>query len=146
MPQNITGLQNIIAACVKHKVRRLVYVSTFSVYEPFPDGLVSEETRDGDRSWIYARTQARYGEAGSCRQCVEQNLPATIVQPTIVYGPFSKPWTNAPAENLIYGTVVLPDPGEGLCNAVYIDDLVDGFILAATHPAAIGERFILSGP
>jgi len=68
------------------------------------------------------------------------------VQPTIVYGPFSKPWTNAPAENLIYGTVILPDRGEGLCNAVYIDDLVDGMMQAATHPGAIGERFIMSGP
>lgn len=144
-PQNITGLQNIIAACAKHKVRRLVYVSTFSVYEPFPDGLVSEETRDGDRSWVYVRSKLEMEEQ-VLKAAREQGLPATIVQPTVVYGPFSKPWTNAPAENLIYGTVVLPDRGEGLCNAVYIDDLVDGLILSAVHPAAIGERFIVSGP
>src|SRR5581483_5096919 len=55
--QNLAGIQNLIAACVKHKVRRLVYVSTFSVYEPFPDGALSEETRDGDRSWIYVRSK-----------------------------------------------------------------------------------------
>ncbi len=144
-PQNITGLQNIIAACAKHKVKRLVYVSTFSVYEPFPDGRVSEETRDGDRSWVYVRSKLEMEEM-VLAAVREQKLPATIVQPTVVYGPFSKPWTNAPAENLIYGTVVLPDRGEGLCNAVYIDDLVDGFVLAATRPEAIGERFILSGP
>src|SRR5262249_41412959 len=35
---------------------------------------------------------------------------------------------------------------EGLCNAVYIDDVVDGLILAALSPAAVGERFIISGP
>jgi len=144
-PQNFTGLENIIAACLKHKVRRLVYVSTFSVYEPFPDGRLSEETRDGDRGWVYTRSKLTMEEM-ILKAVAEQNLPATIVQPTIVYGPFCKPWTNAPAENLIYGTVVLPDRGEGLCNAVYIDDLVDGFILAATRPEAIGERFIMSGP
>lgn len=143
--QNMTGLENIIAACVKHQVRRLVYVSTFSVYEPFPDGLINEETRDGDRGWMYTRIKLDM-EARVLRAVREQNLPATVVQPTIVYGPYSKPWTNAPAENLIYGTVVLPGRGEGLCNAVYIDDLVDGFILAATQPSAIGERFVLSGP
>lgn len=145
VPQNMTGLENIIAACVKHKIKRLVYVSTFSVYEPFPDGLVSEETRDGDRGWMYTRTKLDM-EARVLRAVREEKLPGTVVQPTIVYGPYSKPWTNAPAENLIYGTVVLPDRGEGLCNAVYIDDLVDGFILAATEPRAVGERFILSGP
>lgn len=143
--QNMTGLQNIIAACEKHKVRRLVYVSTFSVYEPFPDGIVSEETRDGDRNWLYVRSKLEMEEM-VLKAVREKGLPATIVQPTIVYGPFSKPWTNAPAENLIYGTVILPGSGEGLCNAVYIDDLVDGFILSAVHPAAIGERFIMSGP
>jgi predicted dehydrogenase/nucleoside-diphosphate-sugar epimerase len=145
LPQNMTGLENIIAACLKHKVRRLVYVSTFSVYEPFPDGLVNEQTRDGDRGWMYTRTKLDM-EARVFQAVREQKLPATVVQPTIVYGPYSKPWTNAPAENLIYGTVVLPNRGEGLCNAVYIDDLIDGFILAATQPSAIGERFILSGP
>ncbi|HJU33009.1 MAG TPA: NAD-dependent epimerase/dehydratase family protein [Hyphomicrobiaceae bacterium] len=143
--QNITGNENLIAACARHKVRRLVYVSTFSVYEPFPDGPLDEETRDGDRGWIYVRSKLEM-EAQVLKAAKEHGLPATIVQPTIVYGPFSKPWTNAPAENLIYGSVVLPDRGEGLCNAVYIDDLVDGLILAAVHPAAIGERFIMSGP
>jgi nucleoside-diphosphate-sugar epimerase len=143
--QNITGNQNLIEACAKHKVGRLVYVSTFSVYEPFPDGPLSEETRDGDRNWIYVRSKLEMEEQ-ILKAAREQGLPATIVQPTIVYGPFSKPWTNAPAENLIYGSVVLPDRGVGLCNAVYIDDLVDGLILAAVHPGAVGERFIMSGP
>jgi nucleoside-diphosphate-sugar epimerase len=144
-PQNVTGLENIIAACARHKVRRLVYVSTFSVYEPFPDGRVSEETPDGDKSWVYVRSKLDM-EAQVLAAVRERHVPATIVQPTVVYGPFSKPWTNAPAENLIYGTVVLPDRGEGLCNAVYIDDLVDGLILAATRQEAVGERFIISGP
>ncbi len=142
---NMKGLENIIEACVRHKAKRLVYVSTVSVYEPFPDGLLSEKTRDGDRGWMYTRTKLDM-EARVLKAVREQGLAGTIVQPTIVYGPYSKPWTNAPAENLIYGTVVLPDRGEGLCNAVYIDDLVDGFILAATQPGAVGERFLLSGP
>jgi nucleoside-diphosphate-sugar epimerase len=67
------------------------------------------------------------------------------VQPAIVFGPFGGAWTKWPAENLIYDTVVLPED-DGLCNALYVDDLVDGLILAAMERAAVGERFILSGP
>lgn len=143
--QNIDGTQNLIDASVAHKVSRFVYVSTFSVYEPFPDGPLSEETPDGDRNWMYTRTKLDL-EQLVFSAVKERGLPGTIIQPTIVYGPFSKPWTNAPAEMLLWGEVILPGKGEGLCNAVYIDDLIDGFILAAVNPAAIGQRFVMSGP
>jgi predicted dehydrogenase/nucleoside-diphosphate-sugar epimerase len=143
--QNLDGTRHIVRACEAHGVRRLVYVSTFSVYEPFPDGVLTEETRDGDPSWVYVRDKLAM-EAEVLAAARERRVPATIVQPSIVYGPFCKPWTNAPAEMLITGEVVLPDQGEGVCSAVYIDDLVDGMLLAATRPEAVGERFILSGP
>ena len=144
--QNTKGLRNLIAIGGLRGVRRLVHVSSFGVYEPFPDGPLTEKTRDGDRSSPYVSTkldleQIVFDSAG------RSGAPVTIVQPTIVYGPFSKTWTNAPAEMLIHGNLILPDHGEGLCNAVYVDDVVDGLMLAAiSPPAAVGERFIISGP
>lgn len=142
---NLNGMERLIAASLQQKVKGFVYVSSFSVYEPFPDGPLTEETRDGDRSWIYARNKLDL-EARVFRAAHQEGLSASIVQPSIVYGPFSKPWTNAPAEMLLTGEVILPDLGEGLCNAVYIDDLVDGLVLAALRPEAKGERFIMTGP
>jgi nucleoside-diphosphate-sugar epimerase len=143
--QNVHGLRNIIEACVAHSVRRLVYVSSCAVYEPFPDGPLTEESPDGDRSNLYIDTKLEM-ERMIFEASRNRGLPGTIVQPAIVYGPFCLPWTNTPAEKLIFGDVILPDRGEGLCNAVYIDDVVDSLILAAVSPAAIGERFLISGP
>ncbi|MBU8541468.1 NAD-dependent epimerase/dehydratase family protein [Falsiroseomonas tokyonensis] len=143
--QNLTGTRNLIDACVASKARRFVYTSTFSVYEPFPDGPLTEETRDGDKSWVYTRTKLELEQA-VLDAVRTRGLQGTIVQPTIVYGPFSRPWTIAPAEMLLYGTVILPDRGEGLCNAVHVDDVVDAMILAAQRPEAVGERFVISGP
>ena len=143
--QNIDGLRNLARACAKHSVRRLVHVSSFAVYAPFPDGPLTEGTRDGDRSVAYTKAKLELEEI-VLDFARDGEVPATVVQPTIVFGPFCKPWTNAIAEMLIYGEVVLPDRGEGVCNAVYIDDLVDGLMLAAVCPAAVGERFIISGP
>jgi predicted dehydrogenase/nucleoside-diphosphate-sugar epimerase len=142
---NLDGLEQLIAASARRKVAGFVYVSSFSVYEPFPDGVLTEETRDGDVSWTYARNKLDL-EARVFKAVREDGLKASIVQPTIVYGPFSKPWTNAPAEMLLTGEVILPDHGEGLCNVLYIDDLVDALVLAAKRPEAVGERFIVSGP
>ncbi len=143
--QNLDGTGNIIEACLRRSVRRLVHVSSFSVYEPFPDGPLSEATRDGNRAWAYIDTKLRL-EDQVLSACSARGLSACVVQPSIVYGPFCKYWTNAPAEMLIHGEVVLPGQGEGMCSAVYVDDLVDGMILAATEPRAQGERFILAGP
>jgi nucleoside-diphosphate-sugar epimerase len=143
--QNIEGLSNLIEASATHSVQRLVHVSTFAVYEPFPDGPLTEESPDGDRSNTYVDTKLDL-EKMAFDAARNRGVAATIVQPSIVYGPFCLPWTNSPAEMLIFGDVILPDQGAGLCNAVYIDDVVDGLIRAAVSPAAVGERFIISGP
>ncbi len=144
--QNLEGTRNLLAAAGRGSgVRRFVHVSTFSVYEPFPDGDLTEETADGDRAWMYVRSKLDLEQevlaaarAGDC--------PGTVIQPVIVYGPFGKAWTNAPAEMLLFGTVILPDAGEGLCNCVHVDDLVDALLLAAVRDEAIGERFMVAGP
>jgi nucleoside-diphosphate-sugar epimerase len=143
--QNIDGLRNIVEACASHSVKRLVHVSTFSVYEPFPDGPLTEESPNGDRASDYIDTKLDLEEIifAAVRN---RHVAAAIVQPTIVYGPYSVPWTIDPAEHLIFGDVILADGDQGVCNAVYIDDLVDGLILAAVSPAAVGERFLMSGP
>ena len=41
--------------------------------------------------------------------------------------------------------IALPAAGLGLCNAVYVDDVVSALMLAAEHDAAIGEMFLISG-
>ena len=142
---NRAALGHVIDGCIAHGVGRLVHVSTFSVYGPYSDGPLNEDAPDGDRSQEYARTKLEL--EGDVLDAVRgRGLRGTILQPTIVYGPFSKPWTINPAEQLMLDTLVLPDRGEGLCNALFVEDLVDALMLAATRPDAVGERFIVSGP
>jgi nucleoside-diphosphate-sugar epimerase len=76
----------------------------------------------------------------------EHDLATVVIQPTIVYGPFCRPWTLTPITQLREGRVVLPGDKQGLCNPVYIDDVVNALILGAESPAAVGERFLISGP
>ena len=142
---NLDGLEQLLAGAIRQKVKGFVYLSSFSVYEPFPDGKLTEETRDGDISWPYARNKLDL-EARTLKAARDEGVPACIIQPTVVYGPFSRPWADAPAQMLITGEVILPDAGEGICNAVFIEDLIDAMLLAAQRPEAVGERFIVSGP
>jgi len=139
----VDGSRNIAHAVLRHKVRSLVYVSSISVYEPMADGDLDEMAPKQPSGWTYPDTKKKAEEV-MLEFHKRQGLPVIIVQPTIVYGPFVKSWTQGPLNQLKSGTVILPDDGSGLCNAVYIDDVVDSFILAATNPKAIGETFLIS--
>jgi nucleoside-diphosphate-sugar epimerase/choline dehydrogenase-like flavoprotein len=140
---NPPALRALIDAC--RGCGRLVHLSSFVVYEPSGDGEVTEDSPETRAEGGYAHTKLGL-EAELMRAVREDGLPAAILQPTIVYGPHSRPWTDAPADMLRFGTVVLSDAGQGICNAVYVDDVVRAMVLAATDDRAVGERFLISGP
>ena len=141
---NIEGIRFLTNACIKHDVR-LVHLSTISVYEPLKDGDLEESAKSLPSGLAYTDTKIELEEE-IFRRTVEDSLQAVILQPTIVYGPFSNPWTIGPVQNLLSGHVVLPNNGQGLCNAVYIDDVCEAIILSAGQDDAVGERFLISGP
>ena len=143
--KNIIGTKLIAEACLKYKVNRLIYVSSFSVYEPLQDGDLDESSPMPPCDWEYANNK-RQIEQELLRYFREKGLPVVILQPTIIYGPFSKVWTDGIISLLRTGRVVLPDNGDGLCNAVYIDDVVNALILAAiAGDNIVGESFLISG-
>jgi nucleoside-diphosphate-sugar epimerase len=141
---NIDATNALIAACLKENAR-LVHVSSLAVYEPLKDG-------DLDESLAPVRSGLRYSDAKlDVEELVldavaNKGLDASVILPTIVYGPYGKAWTSGAANQLATGTVVLPDHGEGMCNAVYVDDVCQAMIRAAATPAARGRRYLISGP
>ena len=141
---NLAGAEALAGACLRHGVRRLVYLSSFSVYEPLASGEIVETSAwpACEQPYVLAK---RRTETALLARVRTGGLPVVILQPTVVYGPFCKPWTITPARLMRTGRIVLPDGGEGLCNAVYVDDLVDAMLLAADARGATGERFLVSG-
>jgi nucleoside-diphosphate-sugar epimerase len=140
---NATGMEALIQACINNGAR-LVHVSTISVYEPLPDS-------DLDESHAVVHSGIPYSETkiGVEEQVLEaeknRGLDATVVMPTIVYGPYGKAWTLAPVSQMSSGTVLLPEMGNGLCNAVHVDDVCQALIRAAVRPEAKGHRYLISG-
>ena len=142
--RNLAGIRAVAEACRRHGIERLVHVSSMSVYEPLSDGILDESSPAEVSGWEYPDTKLAV-EREVLRYADEHGLRAVVLQPTIVYGPFSAAWTMWPLQQLRTGQVVLPDNGGGLCNAVYVDDVVDAIILAAQSDAAVGERLLVSG-
>jgi len=143
--RNLDGARALAEASLRHGVRRLVYVSSISVYEPLPDLEVDESTKSEPCGWTYPDNKLAV-ENMLLEFGAGHGLPVAVLQPTIVYGPYSRPWTLDPVIRLRSGRVVLPDDGGGVCNPVYVDDVVAALLAAAEDEAAVGERFLISGP
>ncbi len=130
-------------ACATMGVR-LVHVSTAAVYEPLPDGELDETGGSAGPGSDYKQIKLAI-EAVLIQLSHDNGLDVIILQPTIVYGPAGRAWTDSPARELLTGTVVLPNGGGGLCNAVYVDDVCQAVIAALSADMPSGERILVSG-
>ncbi|WP_284163981.1 NAD(P)-dependent oxidoreductase [Frigidibacter sp. SD6-1] len=138
---NVAALETLIAAAEAEGRARIVHTSSIVVYDDWPAGTLTESSpmdRPGGSPYRQAKVAME-------RRLMGSPLPVAILQPTIVWGPGSSLWTDGFAEALIAGAVVLPEP-EGLCQGVYVDDVVQACLRAAVLPDLGRERFIINGP
>ena len=141
---NEEGLANIGELAIRRGVERLIHLSSVAVYGTEPPEAVTEETPVRLSSNDYGNSKIR-AEA-ICQDFQKRGLPAVIIRPTIVYGPFSPIWTIGAIKRVLSGGWENTSDITGLCNPVYVDDLVNGLFLSVENDAAIGQIFILSGP
>lgn len=143
--QNLAVHRAVAEGCVRARVRRLVHLSSVAVYDGWPHADLDEAaTRRGPGSEY--KTAKCAMEEDLARRAEAGSLESVILQPTIVYGPFSGQWTDQFVEWLETGTVSLPRAGLGRCNGVYIDDLIEALLLAAVEPRAAGATYLVNGP
>ncbi|MCW3780085.1 NAD-dependent epimerase/dehydratase family protein [Defluviimonas salinarum] len=138
---NLAAFDLLADAAARAAVGRIVHASSIVVYDGWPGGDLDEASPWGGSGGSGYRAVKIAME----RRLLAGTLPAAILQPTIVYGPGSALWTDSFALALARGAVVVPEP-EGLCNGVFVDDVVQAALRAAALPDLGHERFIVSGP
>ena len=142
---NRVGTERTLEAAHRAGAKRVVYLSTLMVYGKTADGDLDETAprrRFGnaysDSKLDAERIASQYSSSG--------RVPVAVLQPTAVYGPYGGVWTVQQLAELKRGRMILVNGGDGLANAVYVDDLVSAMLLAAEKDAAVGEAFLISGP
>jgi len=130
------------AACRQAGVRRLVYLSSAVVMGSSPEPGTDENTplKENQRfeynvSKVMAERRLRKLMGDGAVECV-------LLRPCIVFGPRSTYWSAQLASDLLAGKAYLINGGKGICNTIYIDNLVELMVLCATHPAATGNTYI----
>lgn len=86
---NVNGTRNVIDQCLRHHVKRLVYVSSVhAIPEPAEKATISETTSFSKElvNGAYAATKAEATQA--VMEAVQKGLDAVIVHPSGIIGPY----------------------------------------------------------
>jgi nucleoside-diphosphate-sugar epimerase len=142
---NRAGTERTLEAAHRAGVKRVVYLSTLMVYGQTADGDLDETAPRRRFGNAYSDSKLD-AEATALQYSRSGRVPVAILQPTAVYGPFGGVWTVQQLAELKTGRMILVNGGDGLANAVYVDDLVSAMLLAAEKDTAVGEAFLISGP
>jgi predicted dehydrogenase/nucleoside-diphosphate-sugar epimerase len=138
----VEGTRNVLAACRKHGVEKLVHVSSLSVidwagaqaFAPVDENTPFEPRAEERGSYTRAKLEAEKLVAAEAAR----GLPVVIVRPGQIFGRRIPLMTGAVARRAGGRYVVLGD-GEMPLPLVYIDDVVDALMLAAKSNLRAGE-------
>lgn len=134
---NIDGVRNVMEEALRAKVKRVVHVSSVSVYG-FP--LANEITED--TSWVkraddlYVTTKQQ-GEMVALSYH-KKPIEVVVIRPAWVYGPNDRTTSLKLLPELEKKRLPYIDHGKHVLSPIYIDNLVDAMIMAGKNPNASG--------
>jgi 2-alkyl-3-oxoalkanoate reductase len=133
----VQGTRNVIDACLRHGVKRLVYVSSLSVLDhggsrgaPILENAACEPHPDRRGAYTQTKLAAERLVLDAIR---DQALPAMILRPGQIFGPGAEKGSPSGAFG-IGGRWIVNGPGRHLVPLVYVDDVVDALLAAAQAP------------
>jgi len=142
---NVEGTRNVVEACLKSGVKRLVYTSSVHAIAEPPHGTVIDETLPFDSD----KTVGKYGKSKTLATLevlkgVKRGLDAVIVCPTGVIGPYDYRISEIGQLILSFTKRKLKAYLDGAYDFVDVRDVAKGLILACEKGRA-GQSYILSG-
>jgi nucleoside-diphosphate-sugar epimerase len=140
---NVEGTENILEAAVHAGVKKFVHMSSVAVYGLNPPDGADENTAYQPCGYLYCDTKIAAEEIVWAYHR-EKKLPVVVIRPAPVYGPHSKQWSILPIKMIKSGQMMLINKGTGLCNYVYIDNLIDATLLATKRDESVGQAYIIT--
>lgn len=139
---HVKATENLLNSAYRASIKKFIHASTVGIHSHIENPPANEnyDVHPGD---IYQLTKWE-GEKKAKEFHEKTGLPLVIIRPTPIYGPgdmrLLKLFKIASKKySIILGS------GEIFYHMVYVDDLVDGMILAAESNISSGEAFIIGG-
>jgi nucleoside-diphosphate-sugar epimerase len=137
---NVIGTRNVLDAAVAAGAKRFVHGSTIGVYGSATDCALSEGSPLRPDN-IYGVTKL---EGEELALSFKDRLPVTVVRISETYGPGDRRLLKL-FKSAKRKAVLLLGDGKNVHHPIYIQDLIDGLLLAAACETAIGKVFVLAG-
>lgn len=136
---NVTGTRHVMDAAVQAGARKVVYCSTQGVHGHI-------ENPPGDESSPIAPAdyyqQTKYEGEEVCHE-YDGRIEYTILRPTAIYGPGDPERFAMIFRRAKKGLFPMFGRGKTFYHPVYIDNLVDAFVLAAQPGIGAGKAYII---
>lgn len=148
MRVNMIGSANVLEAAARQgNIQRVVCFSTSEVFgqQAFRSSELDRTVMGnvGEARWTYAVSKVAE-EHLAIAYHKEQGLPTTVLRPFNVYGP-GQVGEGALRTFILRAlrdeTLYIHGDGTQIRAWCYVDDMVDGTLLAMSHPNAVGESF-----
>jgi nucleoside-diphosphate-sugar epimerase len=140
---HVEGTRVLLKACEgQTQLQRIVHVGTTGVHGVTGTIAAAEDAPFAPTN-PYEATKLE-GEQLALKAHQDLGLPVSVVRPGLVYGPGDLHLLGFFA-SIKKGLFRVIDGGKALLHPVYIDDMVDAFLLCAELPQAIGRSYNIAG-
>jgi nucleoside-diphosphate-sugar epimerase len=130
-----SGATAIWDACAAENVPQLIHLSSAEVFGQVDSPDVHDDTPPLANHWMdYARGKAAAEEALRLRFS-DSRVACIILRPGLIWGPRS-PWVEGPANQFATGRAFLLGGGHGICNLLYVDNLIYSILGVVDHKGA----------
>ena len=152
MKVSMLGTYHVLEAALHHRVSRLIDFSTSEVFGSYAfrvtEGDVTSLGAVGESRWTYAVSKLAT-EHLAHNYFKEFGLPAVSIRPFNIYGPrqVGQGAIHAFVVRALRGQdLVIHNDGSQIRAWCYVDDIIDGVLLALTRPEAVGHAFNIGNP
>lgn len=144
MPMDIeAGAKALIPAAKAAGVRRVVYLSSASVHGQNPMPGSDETTPLSDHQEMAYNNAKVHAEQRLFADSERYGIELFVLRPSIVFGPRDR-WISTLVGDLERGMAWLIENGQGICNTIYVDNLIEAVrcCISASSEAA-GQPYLV---
>jgi len=140
---NVIGTQNIVAGCLKHKVSRLIHISTPSIYFDFTEKFNIKENAPlpslPANHYIATKLEAERIVDNAFKK---EGLPVITIRPRAIFGPYDDAIMPGIIRAARKRKMPLIADGNALIDVTYVENVVKSLILAAeVSPKCLGKKY-----
>lgn len=138
---NVGGTKNVVEAAHREGVHKFVYCSTCGVHGNVEHPPAGEDAPIRPADYYQ---QTKYEAEPIVLEYVGRGLKATILRPAAIYGPGDPERFYLIFKRVAKGVFPMFGDGKTLYHPLYIDNLIDAFLLAQEEDKGVGEAYLIA--